>query len=400
MASGLTLAFGVMRVVNVAQGALIVLGAYLSYTLFTWAGIDPFLSILIMTPLMFALGVALQLAFLRPLRSDEREQLSLLVTWAIALGIEGVLSVIYQTTYRVDDHERTRTTRGRILGYVSLAGARATAFLTSLVILTAALPAPCAEPLRAVGARDRAEPASRRSCWASTRSAWRRSDSGSASRRPPRPERCTAIVFPFNPGSHYDLISRLLSIIVLGGLGSLGGAVVASLVVGVSEAIAGGRDLADLGLADLLPRPDRGAARAAAGAVRPRRARGPVRARYAAGLGRALGVFVAADDRARSSSASTGWSTSGSSSLMYAALATAWNLIGGFSGYLSLGHVGVLRHRRLRRGHRVRAPRPRLRLRAVPAGCRSIGIGVALVAVPARVARAAYPRVRRSRSSR
>ena len=53
-----------------------------------------------MTPLSFALGVALQLAFLRPLRSDEREQLSLLVTWAIALGIEGVLSVIYQTTYR------------------------------------------------------------------------------------------------------------------------------------------------------------------------------------------------------------------------------------------------------------------------------------------------------------
>jgi branched-chain amino acid transport system permease protein len=45
------------------------------------------------------------------------------------------------------------------------------------------------------------------------------------------------IVFSFNPGSHYDLISRLLTIIVLGGLGSLGGAVVASLVVGVSEAV-------------------------------------------------------------------------------------------------------------------------------------------------------------------
>ena len=45
------------------------------------------------------------------------------------------------------------------------------------------------------------------------------------------------IVFSFNPGSHYDLISRLLTIIVLGGLGSLGGAVVASLVVGVSESV-------------------------------------------------------------------------------------------------------------------------------------------------------------------
>ena len=35
MASGLTLAFGVMRVINVAQGAMIVAGAYVSYTLFT-----------------------------------------------------------------------------------------------------------------------------------------------------------------------------------------------------------------------------------------------------------------------------------------------------------------------------------------------------------------------------
>jgi branched-chain amino acid transport system permease protein len=45
------------------------------------------------------------------------------------------------------------------------------------------------------------------------------------------------MVEPFNPGSHYDLISRLLTIIVLGGLGSLTGAVAAALVMGVSEAV-------------------------------------------------------------------------------------------------------------------------------------------------------------------
>jgi branched-chain amino acid transport system permease protein len=45
------------------------------------------------------------------------------------------------------------------------------------------------------------------------------------------------MVEPFNPGSHYDLISRLLTIIVLGGLGSLTGAVVAALVMGVSESV-------------------------------------------------------------------------------------------------------------------------------------------------------------------
>ncbi|MDQ1563328.1 MAG: branched-chain amino acid transport system permease protein, partial [Actinomycetota bacterium] len=41
----------------------------------------------------------------------------------------------------------------------------------------------------------------------------------------------------FNPGSHYDLISRLLTIVVLGGLGSIGGSVVAALVMGVGSSV-------------------------------------------------------------------------------------------------------------------------------------------------------------------
>jgi len=45
------------------------------------------------------------------------------------------------------------------------------------------------------------------------------------------------VIYPFNPGSHYDLISRLLSIVVLGGLGSLGGAVFAALGMGIIESI-------------------------------------------------------------------------------------------------------------------------------------------------------------------
>src|SRR5205814_8941151 len=133
MASGLTLAFGVMRIINVAQGALIILGAYVSYTLFSHLQIDPFVSILVITPLAFVLGVGLQLVFIRPLRADEREELSLLVTWAIALGIEGLLSVVYHTTYR-----STITSYADrswiVLGY-HVSVARAFAFLASAVVL-------------------------------------------------------------------------------------------------------------------------------------------------------------------------------------------------------------------------------------------------------------------------
>ena len=45
------------------------------------------------------------------------------------------------------------------------------------------------------------------------------------------------LITPFNPGSHYDLISRLLTVVILGGLGSIGGSVIAAMVMGVGAAL-------------------------------------------------------------------------------------------------------------------------------------------------------------------
>ena len=129
-----------------------------------------------MTPVAFALGVGLQLAFLRPLRSDEREQLSLLVTWAVALGIEGVLSLIYKTTYRstiTSYANDSWSVGGYVVSQVRVYGVPHVGRDPH-----AALPDPRAQPLRALGARDDPEPGVGASCSASTRSAWRRSASG------------------------------------------------------------------------------------------------------------------------------------------------------------------------------------------------------------------------------
>src|SRR4051794_37716331 len=100
MASGQTLIFGVMRVVNLAQGAFVLLAAYVAYSLTGGLGLDPFLAIGLTTPLMFAFGVAVQMLFLRPIKGGDRTELSLLVTFAVALGIEGSLTFLYGTTYR------------------------------------------------------------------------------------------------------------------------------------------------------------------------------------------------------------------------------------------------------------------------------------------------------------
>jgi branched-chain amino acid transport system permease protein len=234
MASGLTLAFGVMRVINVAQGAMIVLGAFLSYSLFTKLHIDPFVSVLILTPLMFLVGVVLQLVFIRPLRADEREELSLLVTWALALGIEGLLSVLYKTNYR-----STITSYAdkswRVLGY-HLSEVRVFAFGMSVVILALLyLLLSRTEFGRTVRATVQ-NPVSARLLGVNV-------DKVSAMGFGISVATATAagavfgMVTPFFPGSHYDLISRLLSIIVLGGLGSLGGAIIAALFMGMAEAV-------------------------------------------------------------------------------------------------------------------------------------------------------------------
>src|SRR5215471_17146126 len=87
MASGLTLIFGVMEIINIAQGALVILGAYLSYALQQYWHIDLFVGLLLTMPVMFLLGILLEVAFIRPLKR-ERTIFSILVTFGIALIIE------------------------------------------------------------------------------------------------------------------------------------------------------------------------------------------------------------------------------------------------------------------------------------------------------------------------
>src|SRR5207248_9676322 len=82
MASGLTLVFGVMDIINVGQGALIILGAYLSYVLEQNLHIDLFLGLLITMPLMFAFGLLIEWLFIRPIKRD-RTMLSILVTYGV-----------------------------------------------------------------------------------------------------------------------------------------------------------------------------------------------------------------------------------------------------------------------------------------------------------------------------
>jgi len=231
MASGLTLIFGVMDIINIAQGAFVVLGAYLSYVLAQHLHIDLFVGLLITMPVMFGLGVFVEWAFIRPLKRD-RIMLSILVTYAIAIIIEGLLGRIFSTDLvRLDAWYATRSFNlfGFYIGYIYLF-----AFLLSVVLLGA---------LYLILYRTK--------FGASLRAATQ--NRTAAQLIGIDVERVSALTFgigvaltaaggvafgatnSFNPGSHYDLISRLLVIIVLGGMGSLGGALIASFGMLVIE---------------------------------------------------------------------------------------------------------------------------------------------------------------------
>jgi branched-chain amino acid transport system permease protein len=89
-AAGLSLVFGIMRLVNLAHGDLIVLAAFAILSLTTWLGLDPFLAALLAMPVMFAAGFALQYVLLN--RTLGRDLLPpLLVTFGLSIVIQNGL---------------------------------------------------------------------------------------------------------------------------------------------------------------------------------------------------------------------------------------------------------------------------------------------------------------------
>jgi branched-chain amino acid transport system permease protein len=98
-ATGLSLAFGIMRLVNIAHGDLIVLAAFLGYAIVEPLGIDPFLSLVIVVPVMAGLGYLLQrLVFNRTLGDDILPPL--LVTFGLSIIIQNLLLEIFSADSR------------------------------------------------------------------------------------------------------------------------------------------------------------------------------------------------------------------------------------------------------------------------------------------------------------
>jgi branched-chain amino acid transport system permease protein len=235
MAVGLTLIFGVLDIINIAQGVLVILGAYLSYELAARAHIDLFLGLLITVPAMFVIGVVIHWAFISRLRGSERTSMTLLVTYAVALVIEGVLYKFYGADYVTLNASYTVngvTIFGFTLTWIYVYG-----FLLAVALVVGLYALLYRTRFgRSVRATMQDETAARLVGIDVNRVGALTFGIGVA---------VTAVggmVYGatsggFNPNSGYDLISRLLAIIILGGMGSIGGALAASVFMITLESV-------------------------------------------------------------------------------------------------------------------------------------------------------------------
>jgi branched-chain amino acid transport system permease protein len=235
MAVGLTLIFGVLDIINVAQGILVVVGAYLSYVLSVHLHIDLFAGLLITVPAMFVLGVVIHTAVIRPLRGSERTAMSLLACFAVAIILEGALYWIFGpdvVSLSASYVQSSFKVAGFYISYIYVY-----CFVLAVILVAAiylllyrsrfgrAVRATMQDPVaaRLVGININRVAALTFGVGVAVTAA-----GGMA---------FGATSGGFNPNSGYDLISRLLAIVILGGLGSIGGALAASVFMITLESV-------------------------------------------------------------------------------------------------------------------------------------------------------------------
>ena len=234
MASGLTLLFGVMRVVNLAHAAFIVLGAFFSFYLWERLGIDPLISMLLALPLFFLLGVVIyRLLFPRIEGSPRFSEMTVLMTFGLAFITEGLMSYFFTGVFRSASPPYARDALE--VGDFFIPTGQLYAAVASgalLICLWAFL------KFTRTGYGVRATMQNRDAAQIVGVDVRRVSTvafgigvalAGAAGA-------LVSFIFPFFPSRHWQWIALLLSLVVLGGMGSLKGAVIGALGLSVIAA--------------------------------------------------------------------------------------------------------------------------------------------------------------------
>jgi branched-chain amino acid transport system permease protein len=239
IALGLNLVFGTMRVINFAQGTLLMVAMFMAYWLHVLTGLHPYLTPLVTVPVLFGVGYAIQVVLITPLlaREKAREPMSvLLMTLGLALLLENLALMLFRGDYKTVQVSQTNAVW--FLGDYIVSVSRFWA-LVALLATVAALWAflsrtDLGRAIRAVG-QDRQVA---RLLGINDRVIYNYAFGISTAVM----GIAAATLVPFyyiHPGVGTSFLLKAFVIVVLGGLGSMPGAALGGLAVGVIEGVIG-----------------------------------------------------------------------------------------------------------------------------------------------------------------
>jgi branched-chain amino acid transport system permease protein len=231
---GLTIIFGVMRVINFAHGELLMLGMYATWLIFTNLGLDPFVSIVLVAPLLFLWGAFLQKVFINRVL-DALPQNQILLTIGLGLVMSNTVMLKYTSNYQILTTSYSSSSFD--LGGISVSQPLLVSFLITVAITAGLylflLKTDTGQAIRATAQdRDAAQlmgiNVQRMSVLAFGIGSALAGTAGALISP-------TYYIFP-QVGSTFTL--KAFVIVVLGGMGSVVGATLGGVIIGVTESLA------------------------------------------------------------------------------------------------------------------------------------------------------------------
>jgi branched-chain amino acid transport system permease protein len=228
---GLGLTWGLLRQINLAHFGLVFLSAYLSYHMASVWGVDPLLTLLILPPLFFMIGVAMQWVLAR---FEITPFNSLLVTFGITVVIESGIQALWTADFRrMETHYNDlKFTIGSL--YVPVPE-----LLTLVLSVTIALSIWAVMRYTDLGKamRAMAEDGPIASAFGINQKGLSLILAGLCASLAAVAGICLALTFTLTPSQIFAWVGVVFAAVMLGGLGSPLGPLVAGVIIGVSEAI-------------------------------------------------------------------------------------------------------------------------------------------------------------------
>jgi len=234
MATGLSVTWGVLRVINLAHFAMILLGAYLTYQLATSTGLDPILTVLITGPVLFVVGAAVQWAYDR---LHVAEFTSLLVSFGLLIIAIQAVTLIWSADFlRMPGDVNPYATESWTVGRFVFPVTTVLAFGLALV-LVAALHLVLRRTFAGRGMRAIAQDRAIAAAFGVDHQRLSLVLGGVAGASAAAAGMVFALTNALSPTAAYEWFGIVFAVVILGGIGQVVGTFAAGVAVGVVSAV-------------------------------------------------------------------------------------------------------------------------------------------------------------------